>query len=152
MQVTHPSPLQAPSLALGFAALPYPAFRMPGWHRGSLAVHGDDGHRYVNDRWGGRSFTSPFVRGERYGVGMTFTAVNAAGAGGLRIETDVFFTRQGREAGRWDLHEETDAQQDLPVVGLEGYHDLSCAIGTYGAVGFKLFLRPEDWLYKPAGY
>ncbi|GAB1310000.1 SPRY domain-containing protein [Madurella fahalii] len=144
--VTDPSPRPGEiCLALGFTALPYPSFRMPGWHRGSLAVHGDDGHRYVNDRWGGKAFTEPFARGERYGLGMVL-----ANRGG-RIETDVFFTRQGVEAGRWNLHEETDAQQDLPVFGLEGYHDLSCAIGTYGAVGFKVFLRPEEWLYKPAG-
>ncbi|KAJ4290767.1 hypothetical protein N0V88_006516 [Collariella sp. IMI 366227] len=39
-------------LSLGFTALPYPSFRMPGWHRGSLAIHGDDGHRYVNDAYG----------------------------------------------------------------------------------------------------
>lgn len=50
-------------LAVGFQALPYPPFRMPGWHRGSLAVHGDDGHKYVNDRWGGKDFTGPFAKG-----------------------------------------------------------------------------------------
>ncbi|KAI1496365.1 hypothetical protein F5X99DRAFT_422182 [Biscogniauxia marginata] len=32
------------TLALGFAAPPYPAFRLPGWHRASVGVHGDDGH------------------------------------------------------------------------------------------------------------
>lgn len=48
------------SLAVGFCCLPYPHFRMPGWHRGSLAVHSDDGHRYVNDSTGGQPFTRPF--------------------------------------------------------------------------------------------
>ncbi|KAL2015832.1 hypothetical protein VTK56DRAFT_4700 [Thermocarpiscus australiensis] len=120
---------------------------MPGWHRGSLAVHGDDGHKYVNDRWGGKSFTAPFAAGERYGIGMTFTVTPAG-----RIETEVFFTRQGREVGRWDLHEETDAEEDLPVTGLEGYHDLSCAIGTYGAVGFQVFFDPARWMFRPGGY
>ncbi|KAK0731833.1 hypothetical protein B0H67DRAFT_566002 [Lasiosphaeris hirsuta] len=131
-------------LALGFTALPYPSFRMPGWHRGSLAVHGDDGHRFVNDRWGGKAFTEPFRRGETYGIGMTF---RAAGQG--RIATEVFFTRQGRLTGSWDLHEESDAEQDLPVTGLEGYHDLSCAIGTYKAVSFDAIFDPARWLYQP---
>ncbi|KAK3329090.1 hypothetical protein B0H66DRAFT_469726 [Apodospora peruviana] len=135
-------------LALGYAALPYPSFRMPGWHRGSLAVHGDDGHKYINDRWGGKDFTVPFKRGETYGIGMTFSVA----AGGGRIETNIFFTRQGRETGRWNLHEETDAEQDLPVTGLEGYHDLSCAIGTYTATQFDVIFDPSRWLYKPAGY
>ncbi|KXX83123.1 hypothetical protein MMYC01_200333 [Madurella mycetomatis] len=144
--VTPPSPQAGDiCLSLGFTALPYPSFRMPGWHRGSLAVHGDDGHKYINDRWGGKPFTQPFALGERYGIGMTF-----ANRGG-RIEAEVFFTRQGVEAGRWNVHEETDSETDLPVFGLEGYHDLSCAIGTYGPVGFKAFFRPAEWLYKPPG-
>ncbi len=134
-------------LALGFTALPYPSFRMPGWHRGSLAVHGDDGHRFVNDRWGGKSFTGPFVKGETYGIGMTFTV---PGHGG-RLETEVFFTRQGVEAGRWNLHEEGDAEQDLPVTGLEGYHDVSCAVGTCGETAFEVVLDPGRWRYRPAG-
>ncbi|KAK4241834.1 hypothetical protein C8A03DRAFT_11925 [Achaetomium macrosporum] len=133
-------------LALGYTALPYPSFRMPGWHRGSLAVHGDDGHRFINDRWGGKAFTTPFARGERLGIGMTFSVVNN------RIETEVFFTRQGREVGRWNLHEETDAEQDLPVTGLEGYHDLSCAIGTCGQTGFEVLFNPARWLFRPVGY
>ena len=130
-------------LALGFTALPYPSFRMPGWHRGSLAVHGDDGHRYVNDRWGGKDFTEPFRVGARYGVGMHFTAA----LGG--IETEVFFTRDGQVVGRWNLHEETDAQEDLPVTGLEGFHDLSCAVGTYEAVAFEVVFDPAKWAYRP---
>ncbi|KAM7209005.1 SPRY domain containing protein [Naviculisporaceae sp. PSN 640] len=133
-------------LALGYTALPYPSFRMPGWHRGSLAVHGDDGHKFINDRWGGKSFTEPFKRGERYGIGMTFTAAN------VRVEVDIFFTRQGREIGRWNLHEEGDSEQDLPVTGLEGFHDLSCAIGTYTGVDFDIIFDPNNWLYRPDGY
>ena len=132
-------------LALGFTALPYPSFRMPGWHRGSLAVHGDDGHRFVNDRWGGKSFTEPFRRGETCGIGMTFRP----GSGGGAIETEVFFTRGGRVVGDWNLHEETDAHEDMPVTGLEGYHDLSCAIGAYKAVTFDIIFDPARWAYQP---
>ncbi|KAB5549725.1 hypothetical protein GE09DRAFT_966444 [Coniochaeta sp. 2T2.1] len=131
------------SLAIGFTALPYPSFRMPGWHRGSLAVHGDDGHKYINDRWGGKDFVPPMKKGETYGIGMTFTAVE-----GGRVETDVFYTQGGREVGRWNLHEETDAEQDLPVTGLEGYHDLAAAVGTFGEVGFEAVFEPGRWLYR----
>lgn len=131
-------------LAIGYAALPYPSFRMPGWHRGSLAVHGDDGRKYVNDRWGGKDFTQPMRRGETYGLGMVFSVP----AEGGRIETEVFYTRQGREVGRWNLHEETDAEQDLPVTGLEGYHDLAAAVGTFGDVSFEAVFEPGKWMYK----
>lgn len=134
------------TLALGFTALPYPAFRMPGWHRGSLAVHGDDGHKYVNDRWGGKDFTRPFRRGETYGIGMTFTNT------GERLDVNVFFTREGRITEQWDLHEEGDAEQDLPVTGLEGFHDLSCAIGIFSAVEFEAVFEPGRWKFRLQGF
>lgn len=105
-------------------------------------MHGDDGHKYINDRWGGKSFTEPFRRGETVGLGMTFSR------NGGRIETEVFFTRDGRLDGRWDLHEESDAEQDLPVTGLEGYHDLVVAVGTFSMVGVEVVLDPARWAYK----
>lgn len=142
VKIAHDSP--EVFLGLGFTALPYPSFRMPGWHRGSLAIHGDDGHKYVNDRWGGRDFTEPFRCGETYGVGMTFRPV-----GGPQPQVDIFFTRNGTFTGGWALHEETDAEQDLPVSGLEGFHDLSCAIGTYDGVKFEVIFEQSKWLYNP---
>ncbi|KAF7557207.1 hypothetical protein G7046_g6093 [Stylonectria norvegica] len=131
-------------IGMGFTALPYPSFRMPGWHRGSLAVHGDDGHKYINDRWGGQDFTTEFRRGETYGIGMTLRAV-----GGSKPQVDIFFTRNGTFTAGWALHEETDAEQNLPVTGLEGLHDLSCAIGTYDAVKFEVIFDPSRWLHNP---
>ena len=133
------------TLALGFAALPYPSFRMPGWHRGSLAVHGDDGHRFVNDDWGGKAFTDAFRRGDTYGIGMTFTP---PANGGPRPRVEIFFTHNGHLVGQWDLHEETDSERDLPVAGLEGFHDLSCVVGTYDAVSFEVVFDPSKWMYK----
>lgn len=132
-------------LALGFAAPPYPPFRLPGWHRASLGVHGDDGRRFVNDTWGGHDFARPFRRGETVGLGMRF----AAGAAGLGVRADVFLTRDGREAGRWDLHEETDLAADRPVAGLEGAsRDLCAAVGVFGPVAFEVVFRPDLWAWK----
>ncbi|KAI0127067.1 SPRY domain-containing protein [Xylariales sp. AK1849] len=130
-------------LALGFSAPPYPAFRLPGWHRGSLAVHGDDGSKFINDRWGGRAFTTPFKRGETVGIGMD---LSPGPGGGIFVE--VFFTRDGREVGRWDLHEETDRIQDKPVTGLEGFHDLCASIGVYSKVSFEIVFDPSRWKWK----
>ncbi|KAH9988368.1 hypothetical protein F4779DRAFT_638470 [Xylariaceae sp. FL0662B] len=134
------------SLALGYAAPPYPPFRLPGWHRGSLGVHGDDGHRYVNDRWGGKAFTEPFRRGETLGLGMRFAPGADGGGGGIAV--DVFFTRDGVERGRWDLHEESDRVEDLPVTGLEGFHDLAAAVGVFGRVAFEVVFAPDRWLWR----
>lgn len=132
------------SIALGFAALPYPNFRLPGWNRGSLAIHGDDGRRYINDPWGGKNFTDDFCRGDTYGIGMSIKPMEA----GRSPLVDVIFTRNGRLVSGWNIHEERDSERELPVSGLEGFHDLSAAIGTYDAVKFEVNFEPSKWLYN----
>ncbi|TLD12531.1 uncharacterized protein PgNI_04338 [Pyricularia grisea] len=144
VQIRSDSRADETSLAVGFAALPYPPFRLPGWHRASLAVHGDDGHRYTNDLAGGCSFTTPFRRGERMGLGIKF----AGGPGGRVV---IFFTRGGKVDGSWDLHEETDATEVGGVQGLEGWHDITAAIGTFDFVSLEVFFEPSKWLYKGGG-
>ncbi|KZZ89680.1 Concanavalin A-like lectin/glucanase [Moelleriella libera RCEF 2490] len=132
------------NVALGFAARPYPPFRLPGWHRGSLAVHGDDGHKYINDRWGGKDFTAPFRQGEILGLGMAFMPAKTH-----KPVVRIFFTRNGEQEGAWDLHEETDAAQDLPVTGLEGFHDLGAAVGVFDGVKVEIRLDQRLWAYEP---
>ncbi|KAI0169947.1 hypothetical protein GGR52DRAFT_592578 [Hypoxylon sp. FL1284] len=143
-------------LALGFVAPPYPGFRLPGWHRASVGVHGDDGHRYVNDRWGGKAFAAPFRAGETVGLGMEFSSSASAppyssssdNAGGSGIKVRIFLTRDGREAGSWDLHEETDRAQDLPVTGLEGRNDLCAAVGVFGGLAVDVVFAPDRWAWR----
>lgn len=151
-------------VGIGFVALPYPAFRMPGWHRGSLAVHSDDGHKYVNDRWGGNDFVKPWGMKGVVGIGMTFSSSSSsvsgessssgstkgkgkeAGGGGLDLE--VFFTRNGKVESRWDVNEERDQKRDLEPVGVQGFHDLVAAVGSFDKAEFEVVLDPERWVYK----
>lgn len=149
------------SLAIGYTAMPYPTFRLPGWHRASLAVHGDDGSKFINDRWGGKDFTSHFKPGEVIGLGMTFTRrdLNAPPTYGRAkttntgpLDVEIFFTRNGKHAGGWNLHEEGDAVEDLPVDGLEGTRDLFAAVGTFEQVEFDIIFNPRMWMYRPEGY
>lgn len=141
-------------VGIGFVALPYPAFRMPGWHRGSLAVHSDDGHRYVNDRWGGNDFVKPWgKKGEVVGIGMTFAAPGVNGKGkavgsGNAIEVEVFFTRNGKVEGKWDVNEQRDLDRDLEPVGVQGFHDLLAAVGSFQKTEFEVVLEPGRWAYK----
>lgn len=143
------------SIAIGFCGMPYPTWRMPGWERGSVAVHGDDGRRYVNDTWGGKDFTSLFRPGDTVGLGMSFSMLEsppAYGASALNttsLKVEVFFTRNGTKDGSWDLHEELDADNDLGVVGLDGQYDLYGVLGTFGAVEFDVFFNSRDWLWRP---
>lgn len=141
------------SIALGYCAMPYPTWRMPGWERGSLAIHGDDGRRYVNNSWGGKDFTSPFQIGDTLGLGMSFSVSNSPPEYGAlqqnNINVDVFFTRNGEKEGGWNLHEELDASNDLGVYGLDGHFDLYAAVGTFGGVEFDVLFKRQDWLWRP---
>ncbi|RMZ75204.1 hypothetical protein DV738_g5601, partial [Chaetothyriales sp. CBS 135597] len=118
-------------IAIGFAAKPYPPWRLPGWHRASLAVHSDDGRRFVNNIWGGREFVYPFQVGDVVGLGMHFLPQEL---GGQRVKTKVFFTRNGMEEGGWDVDEERDAQMDQGIDGLQGELDQYPAVGMFGGV------------------
>ena len=141
------------SIALGYCAMPYPTWRMPGWERGSLAVHGDDGRRYVNDTWGGKDFTLPFRIGDTIGLGMAFsTATNppdyeTSQQGHMNVE--VFLTRNGEKGESWNLHEELDADNDLGVEGLDGRFDLYAAVGTFGGTEFDISFNRQYWLWRP---
>lgn len=143
------------SVAVGYCAMPYPTWRMPGWERGSLAVHGDDGHRYVNDTWGGKDFARPFQVGDTVGLGMSFSrSENPPEYGtppqaGTSTKVEIFFTRNGQKSEDWNLHEELDATNDLGVDGLDGLFDLYGAVGTFGGVEFDLIFNQRDWLWQP---
>lgn len=141
-------------IAIGYAGKPYPPWRLPGWHRASLGVHGDDGRRFVNDPWGGRDFVSAFQAGETIGIGMTFSTeeLRTAGAEG-RVKTRVFLTRGGKQANRdgWDVDEERDVRYE-GVDGLMGEDDLYPAIGVFGGVEFEISLGSEGWLWRPRDY
>ncbi|KAI9676612.1 MAG: hypothetical protein M1829_002929 [Trizodia sp. TS-e1964] len=144
------------SLGIGYCAQPYPTWRLPGWERGSLGVHGDDGCKYINDKWGGKQFTAPFKTGERVGIGMVISTPTAlpdyaATKQPLRMpcKVEVFFTRNGKKDGSWDLHEDRDAKGDLGIEGLEGQFDLYAGVGCFGGMEVEVYFARADWLFKP---
>ena len=134
-------------IALGFFAPPYPAWRLPGWQRGSLGVHGDDGHRYVNDPFGGLDFTDAFNVGDTLGIGITYSIPSGTPPYGL--EGQVFFTRNGKKEGGWDIHEQLDEKIEDGVKGLEGDYDIFAAVGVFGPADFEIRFSPEQWLFNP---
>ncbi|OKL58705.1 hypothetical protein UA08_06249 [Talaromyces atroroseus] len=131
----------ANGLSIGFVAQPYPSWRSPGWDRASVGVFSDDGCRFVNDSFGGKSFTEPFREGETVGLGMTFFVASP----GCNSRVRVFFTRNGFEAGSWDLHEQLDSEAG-GVQGLEGDFDLYAAVGIFGGVEFEARFEREGLL------
>lgn len=144
------------TLAIGYCALPWPSWRLPGWERASLGVHSDDGHRYINDTWGGKDFTAPFKSGDTIGIGMSFSLPESppeysANAAPKRIQSsvEVFLTRNGKKDSSWNLHEELDKNRDQPIDGLDGLFDLYGAVGVFGIVDFAVKFRREEWLWRP---
>ncbi len=135
-------------VAVGFAAKPYPLWRLPGWHRASLAVHGDDGRRYVNDSWGGREFVTAFERRKTVGIGMRFLPQDR---GADRCMSKVVFTRNGRVEGGWSVDEERDAERDEGVEGLQGEKDMYAAVGVFGGVECEVVLGREGWTWDGRG-
>ncbi|KAI9724714.1 MAG: hypothetical protein M1828_003583 [Chrysothrix sp. TS-e1954] len=152
-------------VAIGFAAPPYPTWRLPGWERASLGVHGDDGRRFVNDSYGGTDFTEPFKPGQILGIGLEFPPEQSnvqppaygdekgkrPRASAKRRNVQVFFTRNGVRCGGWDLHEEVDGSRDMPggVVGLEGDRDLHAAVGVFGGAEVEVIFGRHHWVWKP---
>lgn len=133
-------------IAIGYLAPPYPHFRLPGWERGSLGIHGDDGRKYIDNNQGGQDFTTSFKANEVVGIGMTFSSPAFLGG---RTGVEVFFTREGVREGGWDLFEERDADDGGSVEGLGGERDLFAAVGFFGAVAFETRFRRDQWLYRP---
>ncbi|MBE7182589.1 MAG: hypothetical protein INR71_15520, partial [Terriglobus roseus] len=147
-------------VALGFFAPPYPGWRLPGWQRGSLGVHGDDGRRYINDPFGGLDFTEPFRFGETLGIGMVWkpqtsdappTYNEASGrTQSSPLAVEVVFTRDGCKAGSWNLHEELDAERsEGGTKGLDGECDVFAAVGVFGQVEVEVCFSPRQWKYAP---
>ncbi|EPS36091.1 hypothetical protein H072_10512 [Dactylellina haptotyla CBS 200.50] len=130
------------SIAIGFVNVPTPPFRLPGWHRGGLAVHSDDGNRYINDPYGGRTLTDPFREGETIGLGIRFRMGMA----------QAFLTRNGSEVkGSWLIDEPLDAEDtnrlngEGSVKGLLGDNDLYAGIGVFGKVEFEVDFGYNEW-------
>jgi hypothetical protein len=151
----HNSTADASGLSIGFLAQPYPTWRSPGWERGSVGVFSDDGCRFTNDSFGGKEFTTPFNVGETVGLGMTFERPAAGDSqrvgstsASRTSRVRLFFTRNGREEGGWDLHEEADEDAG-GVEGLEGDYDLYGAVGVFGGVEFEACFDKAGWLWKP---
>lgn len=141
--------LDTSGISIGLVAQPYPTWRSPGWDRASVGVFSDDGCRFVNDNFGGKTFTEPFREGETVGLGMIFSLPSQSNAPAMlaKLSVRVFFTRNGVDAGSWNLHEELDSEAG-GVHGLEGDFDLYGAIGIFGGVEFEARFDRAGWLAR----
>lgn len=108
------------TLAIGFATNPYPRWRLPGWHRHSVAYH-SSGHVFASDR--GRAYGTRFDRGDVIGVGYLYQSGT------------VFFTRNGQNLGKASIGFKYPL---YPIIGSIG----PCHVATNFGI--------QDFLFSPA--
>ncbi|KFY57052.1 hypothetical protein V496_06578 [Pseudogymnoascus sp. VKM F-4515 (FW-2607)] len=106
-------------ISIGMATKPYPLFRLPGWHKYSVA-YTSTGQRRYNQPFTPTSYGPPYVQGDVIGVGYR-----------PRTGT-LFFTRNGKKLD--DVAHGLKSQNLFPAVGANGPCTVHVNFGQSGFV------------------
>ncbi|TVY35620.1 Protein ssh4 [Lachnellula subtilissima] len=106
-------------ISIGVATKPYPLFRLPGWHKYSVA-YVSNGQRRYNQPFHGPSYGPLYVQGDVIGVGYR-----------PRTGT-LFFTRNGKKLE--DVAHGLKSQNLFPAVGANGPCTVHVNFGQSGFV------------------
>ncbi|KIN06155.1 hypothetical protein OIDMADRAFT_190061 [Oidiodendron maius Zn] len=106
-------------ISIGVATKPYPLFRLPGWHKYSVA-YTSSGHRRYNQPFNGPVYGPSFAQGDVIGVGYR-----------PRTGT-IFFTRNGKKLE--DVAHGLKSQNLFPAVGANGPCTVHVNFGQSGFV------------------
>lgn len=106
-------------ISIGVATKPYPLFRLPGWHKYSVA-YTSTGHRRYNQPFSGPVYGPQYVQGDVIGVGYR-----------PRTGT-IFFTRNGKKLE--DVAHGLKSQNLFPAVGANGPCTVHVNFGQSGFV------------------
>lgn len=106
-------------ISIGLTTKPYPLFRLPGYHRYSLA-YTSAGYRRYNQPFTPVGYGPPYVQGDVVGVGYR-----------PRTGT-VFFTRNGKKLE--DVAHGLKSQNFFPTVGATGPCNIHVNFGQMGFV------------------
>ena len=104
---------------IGVTTKPYPLFRLPGFHKFSIA-YSSSGQRRYNQPFSATNYGPPFVQGDIVGVGYR-----------PRTGT-IFFTRNGKKLD--DVAHGLKAQNFFPTVGANGPCNVHVNFGQMGFV------------------
>ncbi|KAK2864946.1 Rsp5p-dependent ubiquitination, sorting of cargo proteins at the multivesicular body [Arthroderma sp. PD_2] len=106
-------------LSIGMTTKPYPLFRLPGFHKSSVAYQ-STGHRRHNQPFTPTSYAPAYVQGDVVGVGYR-----------PRSGT-IFFTRNGKKLD--DVAHGLRSQNFFPTVGANGPATVHVNFGQMGFV------------------
>jgi hypothetical protein len=142
VKITSLKDSSSAAIAVGFTCLPYPPFRLPGMHRGSIAVLSSDGELYINGTTTSKVFTKPFQEGQVIGIGLNYATKK------------LFFTRDGSHLREHLLAHTTATTRDYsaPARNTEyrafkdtnsisvlcGDYDVYAAIGFHGQISMTI--------------
>ncbi|KAI8088439.1 concanavalin A-like lectin/glucanase domain-containing protein [Thamnidium elegans] len=101
-------------LAIGFATKSYPRWRLPGWHRHSVAYHSNTGSIFASDPNFGRAYGPAYKQGDVIGVGYLYQSGT------------VFFTRNGENLGKASIGFKYPI---YPIIGSHGPCHVSTNFG-----------------------
>lgn len=107
------------SIAIGVTTKPYPLFRLPGYHKSSIA-YGSNGNRRYNQPFTPSAYGPAYVQGDVIGVGYR-----------PRTGT-IFFTRNGKKLD--DVAHGLKTQNFFPTVGAQGPCQVHVNFGQMGFV------------------
>ncbi|KAG6024332.1 Rsp5p-dependent ubiquitination, sorting of cargo proteins at the multivesicular body [Claviceps citrina] len=120
-------------LSIGMATKPYPLFRLPGYHKYSVAYF-SDGSRHYNQPFGSTPYGPRLVQGDVVGVGYR----PRTGA--------IFFTRNGKRYE--EVVHGLKSQNFFPAIGATGSAIIHVNLGQSGFVFIEANVK--KWGLAPA--
>ncbi|ORZ39635.1 concanavalin A-like lectin/glucanase domain-containing protein, partial [Catenaria anguillulae PL171] len=118
-EVTITSMSPQTTVAIGLATVPYPCFRLPGWHDWSIGYHSDDGRVFVSDDNVGVPYGKPYRLDDTVGCGVDTRTGK------------VFYTRNGERMPIVDCSDVPAPRLTVnPCIGADGECSLKTNFGT----------------------
>ena len=133
--------------AIGLASTLYPLHRHPGWNKGSIGYHADNGHLY-NERGHGDPFGPTCTMGDTMGCGIQFSTESNSGT---NSSSDIGATAQPSDDSDSSSDDDSLTYDDIMEEGLDDLIDYYSSDEEYydsdddyfGGDPFRFGLRPR---------
>ncbi|KAJ3253715.1 Rsp5p-dependent ubiquitination, sorting of cargo proteins at the multivesicular body [Boothiomyces macroporosus] len=125
------------TFAFGFAACPYPPFRLPGYDEHSIGYFSSTGRVHLNNRGNGVGCGLPLIQGDTVGIGYRIIHLPKIRDHEL-IETVFYFTHNGVRIGDEFVGDGFFPDRIYPTIGATGNCTVQVTFGDPDAVFYPL--------------
>jgi hypothetical protein len=133
VKIKHMDSFAPVTIAFGYASIPYPSFRLPGWDRNSIGFHSDDGAVFVNDvDYGTPSGHGKLKVGDVVGAGY-YVVKN-----GDTIVCKFYFTVNGERLRQKYSDSSFEPAKIYPTVGSDSNCTLELSFGNVNKAFFPM--------------